>query len=134
MTDLLDRLATGAKWVRANAQYHFSKHQKLGPLQQSSEAAEAMEEAASQLAALKAENERLENRAEVAEYKLHQSVYEIQPLIIARAERAEAQLKAMREALRCHFTHNPPGTDTRMIGAPPCQCPACVAALSGDHP
>lgn len=49
MTDLVNRLLTGAKWVEANARYHFSKHQKLSPLQQSIEAAEAMREAASTL-------------------------------------------------------------------------------------
>lgn len=43
--------------------------------------------------------ERLENRAEVAEYKLHQSVNEIQPLIISRAETAEARIEALEEAL-----------------------------------
>lgn len=31
---------------------------------------------------------------------------------------------------RCDITGNPVGTDTRMIGAPPCDCQGCRAA---DH-
>jgi hypothetical protein len=29
--------------------------------------------------------------------------------------------------LRCQFTGNPVGTDTRMFGADPCPCPGCKA-------
>lgn len=43
---------------------------------------------------LRAEVERLTNRAEVAEYKHRQAVQEVQPMIIARAERAEASRDA----------------------------------------
>jgi hypothetical protein len=43
---------------------------------------------------LRAEVERLTNRAEVAEYKHRQAVQEVQPMIIARAERAEAACDA----------------------------------------
>lgn len=52
-------------------------------------------------AALTARVKELENRAEVAEYKLDQAINTVQPMIIQRAERAETQLaeaEKVREA------------------------------------
>lgn len=35
---------------------------------------------------------------------------------------------------RCELTGNPVGTDTRAVGAPPCECPSCRSALFADMP
>jgi hypothetical protein len=38
------------------------------------------------------------------------------------------QIAGQANVWRCDVTGNPVGTDTRMIGAPPCQCQGCRAA------
>ena len=43
------------------------------------------------------------------------------------ADLTRKQVEEAIDGVRCHVTGNPCGTDTRMVGAPPC-CSPCVLA------
>ncbi|WP_312530360.1 Lar family restriction alleviation protein [Paracoccus sp. (in: a-proteobacteria)] len=75
------------------------RHYSSCTIEDVDDADETMAEAATALTALQAENERLTNRAEVAEYKQRIAVEQVQPMIRARAEKAEAELAKIVEGI-----------------------------------
>lgn len=81
------------------------------------EAATALIAQEAKIAALQDENERLTNRAEVAEYKRRIAVEHVQPMLIVCAEKAEAERDALDRrwttavqlAAHAHNTEGDPG-------------------------